>query len=674
VNHARRYVPLAVFILVPSALIVPALWDGDMLYGHDVVNVFYHQRVVIGQAFREGRLPVWDPHVMAGFPLLAGVQGAVFYPPTWLCVVLSAGAFWTFSVLLHLILAGVFAHRWLERGLGLGPWAALAGAVVYMLSGYIAGHLYAGHVNYVWAYPWMAALLWRLERYLAAPTLKRGVLLAVVFAMLFLAGVPQYAYFAGLLILTRGLHFVLAEREGRRARAAILGKGAAWLALGLLVCAPQLFPTLELLTQMQRGRDEDRSFITEHYLPPHRLLDIIWPPKRSMLDPFWERCGFVGAGAVMLAFAALVEKHRQRFVWLGFGLIGLLLAMGLDTPVYPGIMQILPGAGLFRGPGRYLFFFTLGMAALAAIGFHGLWNRGLPLTRIGAVVLALTSAVPLVRFAWGVIDPVVPGDYTKFDLVDLVRKKIGDDGRIATTMVEDIGKCQAAGVDTVCGYEPMMLRRYAELMNVAQGYPAEKNIVIQASVGRHPVIDMLGVQGWLTREGGRYQSLHSYQNRKHIVQENSNALPRAWLVNNAVVIESREERLKVLGKGPWDPRKTVILEEYPAGAPPVPTEGSAGTARIRSRKAGEYVLEAENDADAFLVLSEAYYPGWSAEVDGKPAEVLPANHLIQAVRLPAGKHVVRFAYRSRFLGAGAAIAFLAALVPVAIELVRRRRR
>src|SRR6185295_9966335 len=279
-----------------------------------------------------------------------------FYPPTWLCVVLSAGAFWTFSVLLHLILAGVFAHRWLERGLGLGPWAALAGAVVYMLSGYIAGHLYAGHVNYVWAYPWMAALLWRLERYLAAPTLKRGVLLAVVFAMLFLAGVPQ------------------------------------------------LFPTLELLTQMQRGRDEDRSFITEHYLPPHRLLDIIWPPKRSMLDPFWERCGFVGAGAVMLAFAALVEKHRQRFVWLGFGLIGLLLAMGLDTPVYPGIMQILPGAGLFRGPGRYLFFFTLGMAALAAIGFHGLWNRGLPLTRIGAVVLALTSAVPLVRFAWGVID------------------------------------------------------------------------------------------------------------------------------------------------------------------------------------------------------------------------------------------------------------------------------
>ena len=161
---------------------------------------------------------------MAGFPLLAAVQGAVFYPPTWLCVLLSAGTFWTLSAWAHLILAGVFAHRWLERGLGVGTWAALAGAVVFMLSGYLMGHLYAGHVNYVWAYPWMAALLWRLERYLAAPTLKRGVLSAVVLAMLFLAGVPQFVFFAGLIVFGRGLHFILAEREGRKDRAKLAGQ------------------------------------------------------------------------------------------------------------------------------------------------------------------------------------------------------------------------------------------------------------------------------------------------------------------------------------------------------------------------------------------------------------------------------------------------------------------
>jgi uncharacterized membrane protein YfhO len=117
----------------------------------------------------------------------------------------------------------------------------------------------------------------------------------------------------------------------------------------------------------------------------------------------------------------------------------------------------------------------------------------------------------------------------------------------------------------------------------------------------------------------------------------------------------------------------VVLESFPADAPPVPTEKSAGRATVIARTPGYYEIEAENDADAYLVLSEAYYPGWTAEVDGRAADVLPANHLIQTIRLAAGKHVVRFQYHSRFLALGFAVAALAALVPVAL-LVRRHRR
>jgi hypothetical protein len=166
---------------------------------------------------------------------------------------------------------------------------------------------------------------------------------------------------------------------------------------------------------------------------------------------------------------------------------------------------------------------------------------------------------------------------------------VGPNGRVATESVEDIGRCQAAGVDAVCGYEPMMLRRYAEAMNAAMGMPVGRSISIMASVGAHPLVDMLGVQAWLTNDSRPELMLQSWRNRKPL-RLNPGALPRVWLVNNAVVIESREERLKVLGKGPWDPRKTVILEELPTEAPPVPTEAPAGRAKVLSRKAGEYVL------------------------------------------------------------------------------------
>jgi hypothetical protein len=53
--------------------------------------------------------------------------------------------------------------------------------------------------------------------------------------------------------------------------------------------------------------------------------------------------------------------------------------------------------------------------------------------------------------------------------------------------------------------------------------------------------------------------------------------------------------------------------------------------------------------------------------------VLPANHLIQTIRLPAGKHLVRFHYHSRFLGLGFVVALLAALVPVGLWLHGRRK-
>jgi len=377
-------------------------------------------------------------------------------------------------------------------------------------------------------------------------------------------------------------------------------------------------------------------------------------------DPYrLERCGFLGGGAILLLLLAFTGKHRQRFLWAGLALTALLLALGTYTPLYPGFVGLVPGAGSFRGPGRYLVVFTLGAAALAALGFDALWERGRIPFRIAAGLLALSAAVQLIVFANDHVYTANPRLLVLSpEIQQALKERVGMEGRVATTSAQDVGRCQAAGIDTVCGYEPMMLRRYAELMNAAEGAPIDRSMVILASVGAHPVVDMLCTRVWLVR-GGKL---------------NPSALPRAWVVNNAVVLESREERLKVLARGPFDPRKTVILEEYPSDAPPVPTEAAAGQVKVVSRGPGRYVLEAQASADSYLVLSEAYYPGWRAEIDGSTVPVLPANHLLQAVRLPPGKHVVTFAYRSRFLGLGFAVAVLALLVPAGIALVRRRRR
>jgi uncharacterized membrane protein YfhO len=71
------------------------------------------------------------------------------------------------------------------------------------------------------------------------------------------------------------------------------------------------------------------------------------------------------------------------------------------------------------------------------------------------------------------------------------------------------------------------------------------------------------------------------------------------------------------------------------------------------------VVQVEAASDGLLVLSETWYPGWTATIDGRPTKVLRANHTLRAVPLTAGSHEVRFEFRSRSLALGAVVSLVA---------------
>ncbi|HZE96563.1 MAG TPA: hypothetical protein VE981_06030, partial [Planctomycetota bacterium] len=153
------------------------------------------------------------------------------------------------------------------------------------------------------------------------------------------------------------------------------------------------------------------------------------------------------------------------------------------------------------------------------------------------------------------------------------------------------------------------------------------------------------------------------------VLEAPRAFARAFWVPEAIAAPSREERLRILMDRSTNLRSVVVLESREAAA----GQGiGPGTAAITSFAAGEYEIATEAVSDGYLVLAETWYPGWEAWIDGVPAEVLRANHLVQAVRLPAGPHRVHFAFHSTRLRAGFLVS-AAVVIGMLLAALRLRR-
>ena len=130
------------------------------------------------------------------------------------------------------------------------------------------------------------------------------------------------------------------------------------------------------------------------------------------------------------------------------------------------------------------------------------------------------------------------------------------------------------------------------------------------------------------------------------VYENPRALPRVLLAT-----EWRQVKFDdLIRDGGWpdvDPRRTVLLQDAPAG---FTKSDAGGTARITHYRNADIAIDVDAPNGGVLVLNDIWHPWWRASVDGVAADILKANVLFRAVVVPPGKHVVRFTFHP-FAGA-----------------------
>lgn len=243
-------------------------------------------------------------------------------------------------------------------------------------------------------------------------------------------------------------------------------------------------------------------------------------------------------------------------------------------------------------------------------------------------------------------------------------------------------------IQSVHGYHSLFLKHYAEYTVSANNWQPRGIYGWAAIVDPHTkLIDLLNVKYIITtQEIGSPCFKRVFESRETLsrhnrasdtwewipeqrvrVYENKNCLPRAFLVPRFRIISDGWETLNELKKEEFDFRKEIILSELPKE--PISTGWkeihNRGKVKIKDYEAERIRIVVESPEDAFLVLSELWYPGWKAIVDGEERRIYRADHILRAIWLEKGKHKVEFVYEPTYFKIGKIISIFAISVLVA---------
>jgi hypothetical protein len=381
----RRGDLLAIAILVALPVIIfgiPAVLGHAVLPGDDLTQNF-PLRVLAGRQIRGGQLPLYDPYIWGGAPLLASWNAAAAYPLTFLFAVLPGTAAWTLNMIVTWAVAGLGMFVFL-RALRLASLPSLLGAVTFAFAGAMPAQV--AHLGLVAGLSWVPVQLLSVLRLTetrgAASRLRWIAVLAGTFGLTILAGEPRAVADAGVIVVIYAAWRIarLGRRSGPAAVFAAAGSVAGGLVLGICLGAVQWLPGLAVIGTSQRGASSVALFNSGSL--PHRWLLLMLVPdllggSGSLGQPVFfanynlaEVTGYAGI-LPLVAAAALLGRLRLRprlpewAIWHVMALVGFVLALGGNTPA-GSLLVHLPLFGGLRLQSRNILVADLALAVLVA--------------------------------------------------------------------------------------------------------------------------------------------------------------------------------------------------------------------------------------------------------------------------------------------------------------------
>jgi len=221
---------------------------------------------------------------------------------------------------------------------------------------------------------------------------------------------------------------------------------------------------------------------------------------------------------------------------------------------------------------------------------------------------------------------------------------------------------------SIGGYHAAKLRRYQELIDAHIGSEMQAAFRAISEAGGdmtqvagdsiYPVLNMLNTRYFiLPLQGGQT-----------VPMQNPYTFGNAWLVDEVRYVDNANQEIEALGQ--LNLRHVAVADkQFESVLGKAALQDSVSIVKITSYEPNQLSYDVETSKGGVVVFSEIYYPGWTATIDGQPAELGRVNYVLRALQMPAGKHKVELTFKPRSVQTTETVAYVSLGLLLVLVLV-----
>ncbi|PWT95004.1 MAG: hypothetical protein C5B53_12085 [Candidatus Melainabacteria bacterium] len=654
--------------------------------------LFYPYETFVHNSLSHGVLPLWNDLSGCGFSMIGAITSRMFCP---LNVLLPITNQYLFNLRIVLCLwFGVSGMIVLARRIGCSPLASMLAGSSFVLCPFLLRETELP--NGYWLFPWIFyCLLATLER----GGITRIFLSACLIAFAITSAHPECMFFA--IAAGSAFSLVLAgvNSEGNCSWKQRLGRLVAIGLFAGVLSAPVLLPFLEYLSNAYNYKGVTPS---PWACPMANLIISFVQPIFG-----WDSLSIGCVAAVCFFFASLSDSPvARRLFWMVVALVVFAVRIfPLDSllsrqplvglyPMYcfPAlliIMLLLSGIGfdlIMVAPGkkthgRLIWITTIGVTLLLCTPYS--WLAKLPgpeyvrlIPTLPPSYFLIENAAILALFLFLVVaaKPATWSNKYKSLLLVLNLLSLLSTGMFKlietpqftqhsspiTTFIRSshermiaIDWCFLANLPSCYDikdfrmFDALYPRRFVEFMKIC-GASCQSSVFWIFNGTVRPLIDAASVKYVVCKSSPGNISLEKVLEQPNgmILYRNKNSFPPAYFAKKVYFVPDLDRAIKTVSSNWFDPRAMTIMEGGPVHtnnedeALIAPASGA-----VLARPDSNHVHVSVNLKEpAWLVLTDSYYPGWKASIDGNATKIYPTNILFRSVLVPAGSHEILFSY------------------------------